>query len=231
MTPPKDGSNSASTGPDRTRSGYDEKLLGILRASAAIFAEKGYHRASIRDIAATTGISLSGLYYYFRSKDDLLFLIQEHCFGTLLERQAEALDPTKPAEVRLRTFMEIHLRYFLANRAEMKVLSHESDVLTGTSGQAVHRLKQGYARLLLGIVEEIRPEGGPDVRTATFGLFGMMNWIYTWHRDGRDADADRLADDMATLFLDGIKTPGSTRPAAEGEADSPSIWRDGREPS
>ena len=64
---------------------FDEKLALILRTAAAIFADKGYHRASIRDISRATGISLSGLYHYFDSKETLLFLIQDHCFGTVLD--------------------------------------------------------------------------------------------------------------------------------------------------
>src|SRR5215210_4171661 len=77
------------------RSAYDEKLESILRTAASIFAEKGYHQASIRDIARATGVSLSGLYYYFDSKEELLFLIQDHAFGTLtgnLERMLEGVE-------------------------------------------------------------------------------------------------------------------------------------------
>jgi AcrR family transcriptional regulator len=51
---------------------YDEKLQQILKASAKIFAEKGFHRTSIREIARTTDMSLAGLYYYFRTKEELL---------------------------------------------------------------------------------------------------------------------------------------------------------------
>ena len=73
------------------REGYDEKLSRILRIAAETFAERGYHQASIRDIAAATGVSLSGLYYYFRSKEELLFLIQDHVFGEILDRASRAL--------------------------------------------------------------------------------------------------------------------------------------------
>ena len=69
---------------------YDQKLAHILRVAAGIFARKGYHKASVRDISTGTGVSLSGLYYYFKSKEDLLFLIQHHCFETVLERAREA---------------------------------------------------------------------------------------------------------------------------------------------
>src|SRR5688572_31850165 len=100
---------------------YDDKLARILRTAAAIFAEKGYHQASIRDIARATGVSLSGLYYYFNSKEELLFLIQDHAFGTLLANLEGLLEGEAQPLRRLRILMENHLRYFIANQAEMKV--------------------------------------------------------------------------------------------------------------
>ena len=65
---------------------YDEKLQQILKTSARIFAEKGFHRTSVRDISRAAKMSLAGLYYYFSTKEELLYLIQERCFVTLLDR-------------------------------------------------------------------------------------------------------------------------------------------------
>ena len=63
---------------------YDEKLQQILKTSAKIFANKGFHRTSVRDISRAAKMSLAGLYYYFTTKEELLYLIQERCFVTLL---------------------------------------------------------------------------------------------------------------------------------------------------
>src|ERR671932_768591 len=79
----------ATVSTDFTR--YDQKLEFILRTAARIFAEKGYHQTSMRDISRETGVSLSGLYYYCKSKEELLFLIQDNCFGHVLERLEERL--------------------------------------------------------------------------------------------------------------------------------------------
>jgi TetR/AcrR family transcriptional regulator, cholesterol catabolism regulator len=211
------------------RSAYDEKLESILRTSAAIFAEKGYHQASIRDIARATGVSLSGLYYYFNSKEELLFLIQDHAFGTLqagLERQlAGELEPQR----RLRLLMENHLRYFIANTSEMKVLSHESESLTGEFRERVNARKRRLTETAMEILRELRPEGGIDLRVATFALFGMMNWLYNWHRPERDVPVERLVDDLHRIFTEGYLPDGATvleaaRAASPGDA-SPVIWR------
>jgi AcrR family transcriptional regulator len=93
---------------------YDEKLQLILKASAKIFAEKGFHHTSVRDIARATKMSLSGLYYYFTTKEELLLLIQERCFVTLLQRWEQAVDPGADVRVRVRAFAENHLSFFFA---------------------------------------------------------------------------------------------------------------------
>ena len=79
---------------------YDEKLQQILKTSAKIFAEKGFHKTSVRDISRATRMSLAGLYYYFTTKEELLYLIQERCFLTLPQRWEQAA--TARTDVRTR---------------------------------------------------------------------------------------------------------------------------------
>jgi len=217
------------------RPGYDEKLATILRAAAAVFAEKGYHQASIRDISRATGVSLSGLYYYVRSKEELLFLIQDHCFGAVLENLERILGETEDPRVRLRLLVENHVRFFASNMQEMKVLSHEADSLSGEFRRRVNAKKKRYTDLCMGILQELRPAGSRiDLRVATFGLFGMLNWIYNWYHPGRDVPVEELADGFCRLFLQGYLAAGSDStgaalPAGAVEAmtagHGPSIWR------
>jgi AcrR family transcriptional regulator len=206
------------------RTAYDEKLESILRTAAGIFAEKGYHQASIRDIARATRVSLSGLYYYFNSKEELLFLIQDHAFGTLLanlERLIEGVDDPHRA---LRLLMENHLRYFVHNMAEMKVLSHEADALSGEYRQRVNAKKRRLTEIAMGVLRDLRPGGDVDLRVAAFSLFGMMNWLYNWYRPERDAPVEQLIEDMHRIFLHGFLPVGAQVPegadaAIEGELD------------
>lgn len=210
---------------------YDEKLELILRTAAAIFADKGYHQASIRDISKETGISLSGLYYYFESKEELLYLIQSHCFETVLGEAERLLANVSDPARRLRIFVENHLRYFVANMKEMKVLSHEADSLTGDYRRRVNELKKRYTGICADILAQLRPkESGIDERVATFALFGMMNWIYNWYRPERDVPVEVLAAEMTELFLRGYLGGGwakdrAAAPSPAGAEASHSIWR------
>jgi TetR/AcrR family transcriptional regulator, cholesterol catabolism regulator len=213
------------------RSAYDEKLESILRAAAAIFAEKGYHQASIRDIARATGVSLSGLYYYFSSKEELLFLIQDHAFGTLLDSLERRLAGVEEPRRRLRALMENHLRYFVANTAEMKVLSHEAEALSGEYRRRVNAKKRRLTGIAMEILRELRPEGGVDPRVATFALFGMMNWLYNWYRPAVDVSVEALVEDMYRIFLHGFLPAGAegAGEAFEAAAGEPQpLWRSAR---
>ncbi len=210
------------------RTAYDEKLESILRTSAAIFAEKGYHQASIREIACATRVSLSGLYYYFRSKEELLFLIQDHAFGTLLQNLERMLEGVTDPHRKIRLLIENHLRYFVNNMAEMKVLSHESDSLSGDFHERVAAKKRRLSEIAAEILRELRPDEELDIRVSVFGLFGMMNWLYNWYRPDRDVPVERLAEDISRIFLggylqEGAPLPAGAREAAPGEA-RPSFW-------
>ncbi len=213
---------------------YDEKLQQILKTSAKIFAEKGFHRTSIRDIARAKGMSLAGLYYYFRTKEELLFLIQEQCFLTLLQRWEKTRDPEGDVRVRIRTFVENHLGFFLHNMYEMKVMSHEADSLTGEFQERILVLKRRYVKILTALVEELQnQEGGKrvDLRVAIFSLFGIMNWIYTWYHPKRDLPLAELMDQILRIYFFGIlkggkvQEPWFTSPSSEMGKEAFSLWR------
>ena len=98
------------------------KLAHILRCAAREFYERGYEGASLRDLSRSSGVSLSGLYYYFQSKQQLLYLIQRHTFAQVVEQlEAQLAGVTEPVE-RLRVLVHNHLGYFLEHPVEMKVL-------------------------------------------------------------------------------------------------------------
>ena len=194
--------------PIRESKQHGRKLDEILRRAAEVFCERGYHQASIRDIARATGASLAGLYYYFSSKEHLLYLIQRYAFETLLNNAQAALAPLAQPEERLRTFIRLHLEYFLSHPNEMKVLTHEDRSLEARLRREVHDIKKAYYQLCFNQVEALkkaRKLQGLNTRVAVLSLFGMMNWIYTWHNPEVDPGADELARQMAEVFLQGAQ--------------------------
>jgi AcrR family transcriptional regulator len=192
---------------------YDRRLAEILAHATDVFCEKGYEGASMRDLSRASGMSLAGLYYYFESKERLLFLIQKHTFTTIVQRLKARLEGVGDSEDRVRIFILNHLEYFLANQAAMKVLTHEAESLKNGFAAEVAAIKREYYRICVGLLDELKRERGLEfsTRIAVLSLFGMMNWIYTWHNPRVDADAASIAGEMGDVFLRGVMAGGKRR--------------------
>lgn len=198
---------------DLTDSRFDRRLAKLLDHAARIFCEKGYEGASMRDLSRATGMSLAGLYHYFASKEELLYLIQKHTFRTIIENLRERLQGSSDPEERIRIFIENHLEYSLANKEAMKVLTHEDDTLKNEHGTEVRAIKREYYRICLDLLEDFQRVHGLQFsgRLAVLSLFGMINWIYTWHNPRVDADAGALARQMGDIFLHGVLNSAATK--------------------
>jgi len=211
---------------------YDQKLEFILRTSARIFADKSYHSTSMRDISRETNVSLAGLYHYCKSKEELLFLIQDNCFGRVLERLEERLAEVVDPVLKLRIFIENHLSFFAANMAEMKVLSHEAESLQGQLHAHVSGRKDKYTKLATRILKEVLDAQNTkpvvNLTVATYALFGMMNWIYNWYDPNGKLKVNELSDNLTQLFLEGF-APGSAVEVPDKtlltRSEDLSIWR------
>jgi AcrR family transcriptional regulator len=192
---------------------YDQRLSEILGHAAEVFCKKGYEGASMRDLSRETQMSLAGLYYYFESKERLLFLIQKHTFTTVVQRLKSRLDAVNDSEACVRVFIHNHLEYFLANQPSMKVVSHEAEVLKNSLGAEIAAIKREYYRICVGLLDDLKRERGLQftTRLAVLSLFGMMNWIYTWHNPRVDADASAIAQEMGDLFMCGLTAKGKNR--------------------
>ena len=163
---------------------FDRRLGQILDYATEIFAEKGYEGASMRDLSRLSGISLAGLYYYFESKEKLLYFIQQHTFTTIIERLHERLAESDDPETRIRIFVRNHIDYSVAKPKAMKVLAHEDDVLKNGYGTELAATKREYYRICVGLVEDLaKAEGlkyiGPGAAACTESVRVRRSWDYS----------------------------------------------------
>jgi AcrR family transcriptional regulator len=185
---------------------FDQRLGRLVDAAADVFAERGFHSTTMRDLARATGMSLAGMYHYVPGKDELLFRVQERTIREVVEgAEAAVADVADPVE-RLQRFVRHHVTYFAAHMAEMKVLAHEAGSLAPRHRDEVETLKHRHTELLLGILSELDggETGGVPARVATYAVFGMMNWIYTWYDPRGSVTPPVLADYLARMVLHGV---------------------------
>ncbi len=211
----------------------ERAISSILAAAASILARHGYHGTSMRDLAKATGRGLSSLYTYFPSKEALLFALQTRAFDTLLDSADAAVASVRTPDQRLYAFVLNHVRYFTAHDDVMRVLMHEAKVLPARQRKQVRALKERYyslaESLVAGMVSSSPSEKGRaaradgiEVERLTYGLFGMLNWVWAWYEQDRHGDARAVARTihaMATRGLGGSIHDRRDRAAVDAAVD------------
>ncbi len=190
------------------------KLDRLLTVSAELMARRGFSQTSIRDVATASGFSLGGMYYYFKNKEDLLFLIQEKTFGSLLEMQEKAVAAGGSAEERLHRLVKNHLAYFISHFNELKVCTFELESLQGERFENIAQLRRRYYLCMAQVVGEMN--GGPtdqaendrQVRHRTLFIFGMLNWVFMWYDPAKDDHAEKLGEEMVAMVMNGLTGEG-----------------------
>jgi AcrR family transcriptional regulator len=196
---------SKITNPRRNKH-YEKRLSTILKAASKIIARDGFEGASMRKVAAEAGINLSNIYYYFESKDEMLFAIQINAFTTLINSLKERLAKVGPPEARLKEVIENHFQFFSTNMNDLKVCSYEIGSLYGDYYKQILKIRREYYKLVKNVVAENKTKSqSTDLNLATLYLFGSLNWIFMWYDPKINSDIGKLADQLLKIYLNGIK--------------------------
>lgn len=194
----------------RTRAqDFEEKQRGILDKAAQVFAEQGMEKASMSQIAAHAQVSKALLYHYYPSKDALIFaIIITHLEG--LDEAIEAADdPALPPQQRLRKLVGAVLENYRGADNEHKVQLNATAALSDDQKAEIMALERRIVRRFSVVLDQINPDLNrkerPLLTPVTMSLFGMMNWVYMWFRDGGRISREDYADVATTLILEGIK--------------------------
>ncbi len=184
---------------------YEKRMHSILKAASYVIARDGFEGASVRDVAAKARINLSGIYYYFTNKDELLYALQHHTFTTLHETLRHRLQSCDTKEARLRAVLDNHFEFFVENMDDLKVCVHEMESLSGKYYREVLAIRRRYYRLVRKIVAENLDGRRHDADLVSLFLYGSLNWVYTWYDAEKNRDVSKLSDQLLKIYLNGIK--------------------------
>jgi AcrR family transcriptional regulator len=194
----------------RTRAAdFEEKQRVILDHAAQVFAEQGMEKASMSQIASVAQVSKALLYHYYPGKDALIFaIIITHLEG--LDAAIEAADdPALPPEQRLRKLVGAVLDNYRGADNEHKVQLNATAALADEQKAEIMAVERRIVRRFSAVLDQINPglntRDRPLLMPVTMSLFGMMNWVYMWFKDGGRISRDDYADVATTLILEGIK--------------------------
>jgi AcrR family transcriptional regulator len=179
----------------------------ILEAAAQIFREKGFHASSMQDIAEAVNLQKASLYHHVNSKQEILLALLDRALDLLTEHMEEVLSQPMPPDEKLRRAMEAYLQAMLGHRdlAAVLLLEHRS---LEPQYQARHIPRRDrFERLWRDLIQEGVEEKVfvcDEPALASRALLGVMNWTITWYRPGGALSAESIAENFASLFLNGL---------------------------
>jgi len=158
---------------------YRHQRLEAIKAAAAVFAEKGFHGASTRDIAERMGIKQGSLYYYFRSKEEALGEVCLFGIEDYVHRMERIAKSDQPFEAKLMATLTSHLSSYREKNEALKVYNDERLYLPEEKRRVLKQLGSGYRQLLEGIFEQGIRQGAIrdsiDCHFAAQAVIGICN--------------------------------------------------------
>src|SRR5690606_10089745 len=194
----------------RTRAAdFEEKQRALLDKAAEVFADLGMEKASMAQIAAHSQVSKALLYHYYPSKDALIFAIIITHLEELDAAIEDADDADLPPRQRLRQLVGTVLDRYRGADNQHKVQLNATSALPDEQKAEILAVERRIVRRFAMVLREINPSldnpERPLLTPVTMSLFGMMNWVYMWFRDGGRITREDYADVATTLILEGIK--------------------------
>ncbi|MEM9104472.1 MAG: TetR/AcrR family transcriptional regulator [Pseudomonadota bacterium] len=185
---------------------YEEKRQAILRSAAKLFADVGYDRSSMSQLAEVCGVSKALLYHYYHGKNALLFDVIGAHLKALCKTVEQADRPEDAPEERLRRLIAALLDAYRAADHEHKVQINEMKHLPAIEQDALKDLERRLVGCFADAVRGLNPDMEPrHLKPVTMSLFGMLNWHYMWFRPGGGISREDYADLASRLIVGGVR--------------------------
>lgn len=180
----------------------------ILDVSTELFHAHGYHATSLDEIAERIGFTKPAIYYYFASKEDILFEIVDQIVDRGLERMQALATREAPAAERLHDLLVENTRVTLEHRTANTVFYDERGLLSPEREQAIRAREREYTAVVHALYAEGVADGelldvDPSVATST--LLGASIWTLRWFRPDGALSIDEVAAEVARLLMEGYR--------------------------
>jgi AcrR family transcriptional regulator len=179
----------------------------VSRVACRIFRERGYHATSMRAIASALGWQPAALYYYYESKEDLLFRIMETAVETLTDYVREHIDPSSSPTERLRQAITAHVVLIADHLDELTVFLHEMKSLGPKRREVIQAKTARYEHIFRDILRDGVVTGDlarVDTRLARYLILSACNWLYNWYKPEGSYPPEKIASGFCDMILNGL---------------------------
>lgn len=180
----------------------------IVEAATQVFSERGYHAASMTEIADRVGMRKPSLYHHIRKKEDLLFAIHEQLIDELIEQTTAALDPSMTPPEQMAAVLRVSFDLIARHRDAVTVFLQERRAVSGARWNELVVKRDRYEQMVSGIIAEgtaAKAFADLPAAIAARGVLGMVNWGYTWFDPKGEMTAEQIADVFVAIALRGLE--------------------------
>jgi AcrR family transcriptional regulator len=181
----------------------------ILDEAQRLFNRQGFRETNLDDVAAKLGIKRQAIYYYFKSKEDVLWELVELASNTLTASAAEIFDADLDPVEKIRALIDNHVRQLLSDPEIFRLDVLQRGKLSSDRHEAIDEAQRVYVRKWAEIVAQGQSAGvfvkaSPVVQTLL--LVGMGNWTLDWYRPNSGPSVDEIASETVRIAMAGLRT-------------------------
>ena len=185
-----------------------DRRIDILKSAAAAFRRRGYHGASVDEIASALEMTKGNLYYYFRNKEEILFACHEYSLDVLLALLEDVQAASSAPDVKLRTLV-LAIVHLIIDELQGTALTLDLQALSPPLLRQVIARRDVFDRGLRAIIQDGMDQGvfmPGDPKMAGFAVMGAVNWIAKWFDPAGPMTSDEIGRAFADYLVGGMGT-------------------------
>ena len=184
-----------------------DRRIEILKSAAAAFRRRGYHGASVDEIASALEMTKGNLYYYFKNKEDILFACHDYSLDLLLALMADVQAEQSPPEAKLRRLV-LAFVHLILDELHATALTLDPEALSPPLLKKIIAKRDQFDRGMRDIIQQGIDQGvftPGDPKLIEFAMMGAINWIAKWFDPAGPQTSTTIGDAFADYLVGGLK--------------------------
>ena len=181
-----------------------------MKSAAAAFRRRGYHGASVDEIASALEMTKGNLYYYFKNKEEILYACHEYSLDKLLALMSDVQAEQTTPEAKLRKLM-LAFVHLILDDLHGTALTLDPEALSPPLLKRVIAKRDQFDHGIRAIIQQGIDEGQfrpGDPKMIEFAMMGAVNWISKWFDPAGEMTSDQIGDAFADYLVGGLKSRG-----------------------
>ena len=194
----------------------------IIASAVVLFAERGFRAVTIDDVASNLGYTKSVVYYYFNSKNEILWQIFNRIYDSYFAMISSVMARGLPPELALRELLKGHALLVMERRDWTAIYNREESELDEKQLKLHVQRRREYDAVINGVYKDGVKKGvfrdiPPNIAVA--GFLGMCNSLYRWYKEQGPVSAPEIAEYYVDILTSGyLATPAIKTVASKATA-------------